>query len=140
MPDTLELAKNLEPFILIPVSTSVTEALTLLHRAGVAFAVVDDTNILKALLQENHLGTLKELIIPASGQRRGNIDEPFLQGGPSQEVSFHPLHGFLRQFHPGLIGGCHQIDHRMVPFPAHRFGKLDNGIHRIEQRSIPMLF
>jgi hypothetical protein len=60
MREKLELAGNLEPFILIPTSASVAEALTTLQDTDAIFAVVGDTSHPQALLQEDHLSALTD--------------------------------------------------------------------------------
>src|SRR5260370_36234566 len=92
-------------------------------------------------LLANHslLGTLKELIILTNRQSIRDIDEPFLQARPALEVSFYHLHGFLRERHTSVIGGLHQFDHRMLTFPGHPLGKLENSTHRINEGRVPVL-
>jgi hypothetical protein len=60
MADKLELARNLEPFVLIPASASGAEALTMLQKADAAFAVVGDTNHPQTVLVEDHLVGLSD--------------------------------------------------------------------------------
>lgn len=55
MADTLDVAKSLESFTFIAGSTSVAEALALLRKAGVAFAIVGDISHLQTLVRESHL-------------------------------------------------------------------------------------
>src|SRR5258707_10855841 len=52
------------------------------------YAVRKALEKLEAIIVEGHLGTLKELIILTNRQSIRDIDEPFLQGRPSLEVSF----------------------------------------------------
>jgi hypothetical protein len=44
------------------------------------------------------------------------------------------------QFDTRLISRRDQLNHWMVTLPGHGLGKLDNGIDRIEQGTIPMVF
>jgi len=60
MTDKLQLAENLEPFVLIPTSASVAEATTKLQKADATFAVVGDTNHPQTLLMEDHLAVLTD--------------------------------------------------------------------------------
>lgn len=55
MSDVLSLAGKLEPFILVPVEIHISEALTLLRKSGVVYAVVGDNNSTQALLEEKQL-------------------------------------------------------------------------------------
>jgi len=60
MTEKLDLVENLEPFVLIPTSASVAEALTALREADAPFAVIGDTNQPQTLLQEDHLADLAD--------------------------------------------------------------------------------
>ena len=60
MTGKLELAANLEPFILIPTSVPVAEARTTLQNADAIFALASDVNHPQTLLLEDHLAALSD--------------------------------------------------------------------------------
>lgn len=68
------------------------------------------------------------------------IYEPLAYVRQSLQLSFLRIHGFLGQFDARLIRRGHQFDDRVRPFPRHGTGKLDHGIHRIQEGAIPVTF
>ena len=57
MPNTLDL----EPFILIPASSSIALALAMIRATNVSFAIIEAENYLQAVVQEYHLAQLANL-------------------------------------------------------------------------------
>jgi hypothetical protein len=58
MPDTLDVATNLLPYIILPMTTFVAEARNIMQNAQVSFAIVTNSDHMQALLHESHLTNL----------------------------------------------------------------------------------
>lgn len=107
MTDKLELAGSLEPFVLIPTSASVTEALTALQEADAVYAVVGDTNHPQTLVQEDHLASLVDEASRPLAELLDRLPPLLVVDGEVEELDVEDLKQFARLLQqtraPGLV-------------------------------------
>jgi CBS domain-containing protein len=107
MTDKLKLAENLEPFVLIPPSASVAEALAMLQEADATFAVVGDANHPQTLAQEDHLAALVDEASRPLTELLDRLPPLLVVDGEVEDLDVKDLKQFARLLQqtraPGLV-------------------------------------
>lgn len=62
-----------------------------------------------------------------------------MQGHPF-DLGFDGAHRFLSEFDAGMIQGGDQYDGGMMRVVGHIGGKVEYGVHRIQQIAVPVVF
>ena len=86
----------------------------------------------------DYLGMRKKLSLPNSSG--GDGDKPLIQTRKADNFRFDIVHSLLGELDTGGIGCRDQFDERMAAFPGHGFGKVEHGLDRVKQRTIPVMF